>query len=435
MDTFRDIPPAILLEIVKLLPDLYTLQDLRCASPAVNSLLHEDGLAAEIVESIISSNLAYPTRFKVRLIVMLVWAPDGHSILLQSRNDLQDALWGHDRDAPQHRDRHRETVGHRPLTRYPGLPTIVLVRVVALAGQVHRLAHRCFHTLLSRVLASQPRRPKDPTLDNLKYNRLVGAAERARAAFPSPGPAPELELVPFPPAATAPPSWGEAQRFEGDSWNYALQAILLHMHSEPVTAAQQESIDQIFRSPRNYGPVWICYGTGTLEECLPESQMRLSEAINTLPAVQHPCCQGGPLLDGHEEWEPPEYAEQDRLLVPVDIYISRSWLVSPTKYEPWSPIFQADRHDFNHLGFLVWCRKRMAALGFMAHDDKETRNNRVAGGPMQGDWPPRNAIYSDLVACRSVMSAEQIKTMQERSRTWWVDNVLHAPPRIRGAPS
>lgn len=428
MDRFGVVPPDILCEILKLLPDLHTLQNLRRASPAVNSLLHEDGPAAEIVESIMSSNLAYPIQFKVRLIALLVWGPDGHNILLESPNDLRDTLWGPRRENPPERAKHRDTVGRRSLTRYTGLPSAVLVRVVTVAGQVHQLAHRCFHTLLARVLASQPRRPTDPTLTNREYAHSVNAAVRARAPFPLPGPAPESELVPFPPAATASPSWGEARRFEADSWEYALQAILLHLPSGPVTLARQKSIGQIFQPPEHHiPPVWINYGT--LKECLPEQPMRLSEAINILPAVQHPCCQGDPLFDHHEEWKPPEYAEQDRLLVPLDRYISRTWLISPTKHEQWSPIFQGDLHDFDHLGFLVWCRKRMAALGFMAHDDEETRRNRVASGPMQGNWPCRNAIYSDLFACRSVMSARQVEIMQERSRRWWADNVLHAPPR------
>jgi len=164
--------------------------------------------------------------------------------------------------------------------------------------------------------------------------------------------------------------------------------------------------------------------------------MRLSGAINIFPAVQHPCCHVNPLLDPREEWKPSEYAEQDRLLVPIHIYIHWTWLTSPTKREQCSPIFQCDLHDFDHLGFMVWCRKRMAAFGFMAHDDAETRRNRVAGWPLQGNWLYHNAIYSDLSACRSVMSPMQVEIMQERSRRWWADNVLHAPlRRTRGERS
>ncbi|KAK3322903.1 hypothetical protein B0H66DRAFT_216825 [Apodospora peruviana] len=155
MDSFGVVPPDIFLDILKLLPDIHSLQNLRCASPTVNRLLHEEGLAAEIVESVISSNLAYSTQLTVRLVTLLAWVPDGHSIFLESPDDLRDTLWEPHREKPSARAKHRDTVGRRSLRRYTGLPSEVIVRVVSLAGQVsvgwsevNGLRRRCRHRRL-----------------------------------------------------------------------------------------------------------------------------------------------------------------------------------------------------------------------------------------------------------------------------------------------
>ncbi|TPX07365.1 uncharacterized protein E0L32_002165 [Thyridium curvatum] len=437
MDRFAALPPEILCEVLKSLPNLHSLQNLRRASPAVNSLLHEEDspVTSDIVESIISSNLVHSTRLTVRLVILLAWGVDGHHVLFEAPDDLRDILWGPHREAPPARERHRDTVGHRPLTRYTGLPSAVLVRVIALSERVHELGHRCFHVMLARVLASQPRRPKDPSLNYVAYLRQVQAARRERAPSRPPTPEPESEPVPFPPAATAPPSWGETQRLEAVSWEYALEAMKLYLppSSDPVTTAWQASIREVFQPPAEYYvPQWTSYSA--LEECLPEQVMRLSEAINVLPALQQSCCQGGPLMDDHEEWKPPAYlnTKQDRLDLEPDWGIYPTWLVSPTKREEWSPIFQAELHDFFPLGFALWCRKRMAALGFLAQKDAKTQRKRVADWPkLNGKWPAHNVEYSDQFACRSVMSPSQVEAMHERLASWWADNVVNQPPRGR----
>jgi hypothetical protein len=77
MDPFQTLPCPILEMIVKLLPDLPSLHSLHNASPAVASLLHEDGVAPVIIEAIISQSgrgqgLPPKTQALIRTVALLL---------------------------------------------------------------------------------------------------------------------------------------------------------------------------------------------------------------------------------------------------------------------------------------------------------------------------------------------------------------------------
>lgn len=440
MDPFGALPPDVLLDMLKEVPDLHSLQSLRCASPAVNGLLHEDGLAAEVVEAIISPRLLYMTQAKIRIIALWVWGPHAGNSLLKELHELPIFLKGavFDPDPthirPQLAD---ETLYCTPLTSFPGLGSETVLRVISLSAQVHKFAHACFHTLLDRMVASAPRRPVDPNFDYYRdYEKTVAEAESSRARRrPSLPPPPESEPIPITPEATAPPTWLEGQRLEYGAWTYALCALAHEDAKKTATArdgstwwAQHLAVKGF---PLSYGAtgyteslplhaIWV-------KECVPQKQLSLSAALRGLAEPPPDHCRQVPALVDNSEWE---RKQSDRLDGPPDPLRrpGRRAVISSMHYyrarELWSPIL-ASRRSWDSLGFEVWSGKRLALFGFLTHRYKETqRSSRHTGGGGDEEEsgalpPPKLSLHHDLFAWRSVMSDEHVRIMERDAQDMW----------------
>lgn len=420
MDSFGILPPPLLLNVMKCIPDLLALRSLQCASPIINRILQEDGIAAEVIEAVLSSgSTLVSNQFLIRTAVLISWGPNPGNIQLDSLEGFRAALYGVVPSSSLKFGLDPELPGSRPLTSWKGLPVATLLRVAALSGQVQKLVHYCFHTLLNRVLASHPRRPIDPMYDARQYWRICEAARKSRLTLRPPVPIPPSEPIVFMPAATAPPSWGEQQLLEHGAWSFALYSLLRNstdgIASESWPFATEQLSFKEFWKERPH----VFYGLVAVEQSIVIDATRISTVLREGNSWNNnlTCCTGVNLLEGDDTRNDP-YGEQDRLRRLI-IRDSSSYSNKHTNWTSWSPIYRAKHDCWDWLGFTLWSSKRMAALGFMVHADNEMRRNRMPGG----DWPLRFAELHDLFAWRSVMTNDQVSHMENRRQAEWAESI------------
>jgi hypothetical protein len=429
MDSLGALPVSILLDILKLVPSLPGLHNLRRASPAVDRLLREDELVTEVLEAIVTSKLHYDTQVTVRFAVLTAYGPHSGNLLLEDPDKLREVIWGRSYSARWQRDNYANLAGHQPLTNLPHSPQLLLAvhRVIALSVRVQQLGHSCFHAMLDRVVASSPRRPKEPAFTYTEYERAVKIAYNKGAAFPDVKlPEPETEPISIPAWAMAAPTWAEEYRFEHDAWAFALDSLI----PKDPASDWAKPVRQIFEPPTSLYPKWWAYDT--VSTCLPAPppetlRAAIASLEAALPTDEARCCRSPPLKDPGEGWQPAEWGgEQDTLLQSLHISTGGDFVQQSRSWHPWNPLFKCPGTTWRRLGLeRTWSRRRMEGFGFLPGGNEtgpEPQNSSVS----HGHNVRKTSIPDAIFAWRSVLPDDELQAMHERAEDWWTRKVLRS---------
>ncbi|KAL2020403.1 hypothetical protein VTK56DRAFT_8446 [Thermocarpiscus australiensis] len=181
LSALEQLPAELLIKVLRLSPDLTALHSLLLASPAITRVFSQ--AARDITDAVVSASLPLPTQAAVGAVMRI--RASAHDC----RSAADVSILAQEKDP-------------RPLPSAAATPAL-LRRFVALAHEIHVLAHACLENYIDRCLALRPARLRDP---NFRYPG-TGTAWLAR---------PEGE--PYEVPAQEPPSWIEEQRVLRDMW-------------------------------------------------------------------------------------------------------------------------------------------------------------------------------------------------------------------------
>lgn len=339
MDPFYSIPSPVLLTIVKLSPDLLSLWSLVQASPVVSSLFDE--CASEITEAVLSSSLPSHTQTLIRAIILV------HS------NSCSSSNWHDFLNKYIHSPQSTNTISKSTLSH-------VLRGILALASQLHHVAHSCLQDLNDRCLALEPYHLLDPAFQyrpNLPIRHPLGQR--------------------YQPQDIGSPSWVEEQRVCLALWRLQLLLCLreatlsvLGWPEEDLERFQSMEPDQLWESL----PSWELETVKCVHEYLCESQEQVTMDLSTTKTSQGSVRLLSRCLTQKIRYDWPTASPRDdeagwlwgqstrQLNGPSRGYL---FLTGPLRYSPQSPLKGASFGVFRRFGFSIWDLKRLAALGFM----------------------------------------------------------------------
>jgi hypothetical protein len=179
MDPFPTLPPQILLDIIKLLPDFPALQAFLHSSPAVARIFEECG--NEIVDTIALQSLSL-TMYNLLQQMKLLFNDLGHPAFLHTLEAENE---------------------QRRITSEPAPPP-TLRRLVSAASNIQHLSYCCLQSYLYRVYRLKPAHPLEPRI-RFQYHAPTHYD-------------PQLAGPRYEPGDTGPPSWVEWQRVLRALW-------------------------------------------------------------------------------------------------------------------------------------------------------------------------------------------------------------------------
>lgn len=406
MDPFSRLPFHALLSIAKSAPDLASLHSLRCASPAVADLFRDSRLAAEIMEPVLTNSLAPAVCALVRALCSVLWHPPRSMFEVMQTSPM------------------RREVAEVPLPL--NVPGQHLMRLLALATVVRAAACRCAGTLFFRSLATPPQRPNARHLDarrkSFRYTPYRPHHKEPVKALVGESNADADAAV-----ANQPLSWVEEQRILFGMWQLALILVISHIiRSNPAVRANPRNNVKLCDPLRMWwdlkGPVpYHSYYLQTVLDMphegfdfelvgqgpVPSSMPRLASLYSPAPALlSGPCtCLGRPPL---ESWSPAQHSPG------YQRYSEFTTL-------PGSPLRAAPAAPFARLGFLVWDRWRLEAMGFLS--SYATVQQRFNG-------EEHAATYSDAYSWYFVLSPSQVRRIQKRQKgIRQAERATHGPLR------
>lgn len=394
-DPFSDTPFPALVLIAKSVPDLASLHSLRSASPTCAALFTlDDCLGAEIVEVVVSTNMANCSQ----KIIHIIWELLRHPTTTWSATRELGRFWlspyaNHELRQIQPASPNREST----------------LRLLSLAKVVHCAAHRCLHTLLQRCLALRPRRPVD---SKLNLRRMKFWKESRHNPF-EPPPEPLSEPVGRDVAAAAGPlEWVEEQRALKGAWKLALINVV-----RDIAAAQWPSEDYQQLSGISVVETWRAFNdqgafagrcllptildVGTASSLISAPAPTLADVFESAPSCSQANCSVNKSCSD-PAWEPGPSGLGASCSV-HRIYIYGNSL-------PYSPLRTFSFEPFISLGVYIWEKHRLVSMGLLySHADVRTR----FGGRHH------LAEHSELYVWRSLLTAERLKALEESQRAEW----------------
>ncbi|KAK1772111.1 hypothetical protein QBC33DRAFT_520324 [Phialemonium atrogriseum] len=404
MDPFATLPNEILLFVVQQVPDLGSLHNLRSASPAVASLIREDGNAARITEAVLSATLPDKTQEVVRTLAFVLWGPHSGGPPLASWSAFRHLY-------------HILPIGHAapPVSEQlpREMPSSVLCRVLALSTNVHRVAHGCLHTLMNRFLSLRPRRPAHPRFNYRRSNFWKSLDRETRQPKPyEPPPQPPSE--PAKPSArlageaAAPLAWVEEQSALNAAWRLALISALHKSVDSRQCAWPSEDVEKL----KNLSPVefWDLL-IGSTSEAEMEWVRAMSDYIGSEVSSSHllskqmgaarNCCmaiQAAP--DGDWIHDKDQFGQ-----------VSAGYsFFREARTLPYSPLRGADFGVFRQYGFGLWSTKRMMGMALLP--DPQMTEERFGG-----NW--QNEEHSLFYSWYSILTAQELVDLEDTQRTHW----------------
>lgn len=208
MDPFDRLPCFVLQNILSNLADLPSLYRLHNASRVVAAFLHENnGRFAVIVDAIIGN----PTRERgllphvqhaVRLLV-LVWTRASDLQPRQANDEAAEPLEGSYTDIlstlryVRERFPQRELPMEKIISR--STPSAILCQLLVLITRLRRIAHACFHSMISRCLKLPVEHLPKKTKKYINTRSVVDRSQRPQG-------------IPYVPLDIGPATWFEEQR-------------------------------------------------------------------------------------------------------------------------------------------------------------------------------------------------------------------------------
>ncbi|KAL1999083.1 hypothetical protein VTN02DRAFT_5072 [Thermoascus thermophilus] len=435
MDPFRTLPAPVLEMILELVDDLPALHNLHDASPAVASLLHEDGVAPVIVEAIISRSIPWHTRHLIRRTALIRWNADddnGGPPVPSSWDAFVGAyMWTEDDDSCRHEgDRH-------PLPK--AIPPSIICRILSLASKVRRLAHRCIHEMIDRCMALEPSRLLDPTC---QFRGHGGGSEPPGERFQ--------------PMDVGPPSWVEEQRVCRAIWRLIMffelrDAVVGTRTKQARWCWPEKDVHRLrtlqyddFWKPSVSACVHQMHELKTVAECL----FSLTSPAATASTDRYPCflsttstttttttpaekssrvCSRCP-----PTFEPKPARERTWGQSEHDLNWSGSpgfhFVVLNLGGIPQSHLRYVELRVFRRFGFAIWDWRRMEALGFLKAPSGN-RDEEEEGG--EGESHP-NAPVSESDAYfrwRSILTEAELEEVKRRRKHYWpsYDTIVPIP--------
>jgi hypothetical protein len=219
-DPFSELPSPILLQIIKLIPDLPTFRNLQQASQTITSLFNE--CAAEITEAIITRSLSEQVQGLIRAIAVV----RSKSVASQSLDEFINSYLGREKacqmnttvclrklhPTTENRPSSCKSCGMTPIVHRlsSSISTTVAQGIVQSAYQIDQLLRSCLQTMISHCMALEPSHLANPTYT---YKNLPGYGRH-----PQPTPLGTRYML----QNSGPPSWIEQQRVERALWRVQL---------------------------------------------------------------------------------------------------------------------------------------------------------------------------------------------------------------------
>lgn len=404
MDPFAELPTEILVAVAQKIPDLGSLHNFRSASPAVASLIHGDGYAARITESILSTYLPRETREVVRTLAFVLWAPCSENPPPDSWSAFSGLY-------------HILPIGHAapPVSEAlpRNMPSLVLCHVLALSKHVHRIAHGCLHTLMGRLLSLRPRRPTHPRFNYRRSSFWRSFDRDTRRPKPyEPPPRPPSE--PAEPnallagKATAPFSWIEEQAALNGAWRLALVSVLHgYVDSPQCTWPIEDEVKLKNLSPIEFWDLLI----GSTSEAVMEYVRAVSGYIGSKAGSSHllsnqagttwNCCMA--IQSAPDDGRVHDKSRFGQVSAGFSFF-------RDARSMPYSPLREVDFGVFRQYGFGFWAAQRMMALGLLP--DPQMLQERFAG-----NW--QNQEHSIFFAWHSILTAQELADLEDTQRARW----------------
>lgn len=444
MDPFQTLPAPILEMILELVDDLPSLHNLHDASPAVASLLHEDGVAPVIVEAIISRTVPWHTRHLIRRIALIRWN-NTDNVNAPPVPSSWDAfvgayMWKEDYNSCCHeceRERDRD-----PLPK--SIPPSITCRILSLASKVRLLAHRCIHEMIDRCMTLEPSRLQDP---GFQYRGDSGGFYPPGTIVSEYQPA---RILPprerFKPVDVGPPSWVEEQRVCRAIWRlimfFELRDAVVGTKTKKAWWCWPEKDVHRLRTLQ-YDDFWkpsvsTCihqmHELKTVAECLfsltstaaTASTERypsfLSTSTTTTPTEKSSriCSRCPPTFEPkpamERKWGQSEY--------------DLNWSGSPGFHFvvhlggiPQSHLRYVELRVFRRFGFAIWDWRRMEALGFL----KAPSGNREEEGESHPNAPVSES--DAYFRWRSILTEAELEEVKRRRKHYWpsYDTIVPIP--------
>lgn len=421
MDPFQTLPCPILEMILKLLSDLPSLHSLHNASPAVASLLHEDGVTPVIIEAIISSSgrgqgLPPQTRALFRTVILLQWRPGvatGCADVHAATDNPLPSSWDAFTSPFNQCGRGGRIIpaGYGDARLPTSIPQPILCHVLALATRVRRLTHACLHALIARCMALEPAHPENPSF---RYRRKATFSQRQRRP---PG-------RPYRPVDVGAPSWVEEQSVARTVWRLVLFFELRHAAGALGWGAEDVRRLQGLRAEEFWEGLLLRRGElaelKTVAECVfpagtapvgaeggDEGLPRQMVSSSVLGEEWLYCCKESK-LETEEEWSNAErrldqffrgYSESS-----PGYFFGTTALANLQS----SPLRHVDFAVFRQYGFAIWDLKRMVALGFLESPGRED----VAQNPLLSE---SNLFFT----WESILTKDQLEEVEGMQREHW----------------
>jgi len=398
MDPFQNFPVPILESILELLPNLTTLYSLHNASPTVASILHENGVAARLIEIIISQSPPL-IQSLIRVIALLRW---NESSTAGSANLLPSSFAVFTKPYNQQKPVDRSIspdYGDACLPK--SIPPTILCHILGLSTYVHQLTHACLHEMIARCMALNPMHLKDP---KFMYRRRQ-TFERRQARPPG---------QPYQPVDCGPPSWAEEQRVARAIWRLVFYFMLrtaivdrglLGWKKDDVERLRNLRVKEFWDELLIGGEHeelktvldWIypdCSATGK------ESPPWVDPASHLCSARAYCCPDSTPTTE--EDWKVAQknFAE----------FYSKGFAFGKQAIARLhsSPLKHVDFSVFRPYGFAIWDLKRMVALGFLEDysRDDTTRNPHLSESNLLSTW-------------ESILTRAQLEEVEKKQKEQW----------------
>lgn len=396
----ESLPPEILLQVAKWLPDLASLHAFALAAPTVYRLLHRHG--GDVLEDITSNTFFTTphTRDLIRLIVLArasalpAWTVDGFTQqFLRPTMMLESSPGG---------------------TNVPPVPAELPLSILGTAKRVHNWVQLCLAHHLRRLRVAQPRlrRPADP---GFNYTHGFGPDDAM-----VPGWRRRCAGVPYDTPIMGPACWVEEQVVVRALWRLQLfydlkwaarEGRFGAWPAEDMQRLSYISLEELFSPPH---PLLAQYQELlTITEFLQD--MTGQASVTAIPAVSEltSTCplQGIPETDEYwihspllgSRYEPPGLRARPH----VDLTLTS--VINADE----SPIRGAPTRIFRRLGFAIWSDSRLALLG-LENEPRRRATSRAPSRPFADYWFQWRSLLTQEELCSVEEDLE--KRDQERRR-------------------
>ncbi|PWY87095.1 hypothetical protein BO94DRAFT_624305 [Aspergillus sclerotioniger CBS 115572] len=384
------LPSPVLVMVLEQLEDLASLHSAYRASPAVFSVLHEEGTARRVIEAIMDLSLPDMTQVLIRKFAHLRWN-------FRPLEGVDTFIKQYITDDTEYTQLPRE------------IPLPVLCDVLAASSTVRYLAHVGMHEMIDRCMASEMYRLENP---KLKYIRNVHRTPSLWVSEYFPVPKPPRER--YQQADAGPPSAIEEQMAIRALWQLILIWELRSAVSGPnprwnwpaseVSKLQGLYLDEIWQHSLTNQ---LIEQTRTMADCScmfpglssPVERYRAAKSLARRADWQFPC-----------HCSPPS-AFRIKSIDPNDMnYNMPGYSFVLTTLSPWytSPCRYVEFRSFRRFGFAIWDRTRMAALGLL-YPDK--------GSPKLPQSPRSES--DQYVRWESILSAEDLEDIERKRKHFW----------------